>query len=55
MSGKFLVFTLALWLAVCWQDGPTRAQSDKAQAPAQASNRQGPASGRSADAPPSLR
>src|SRR5215831_1374798 len=34
MSGKFSVCTLALWLAVCSQGGPTRAQSDKAQAPA---------------------
>ena len=30
MSGKFLVFMLALWLAVCSQAGPTLAQSDKA-------------------------
>ena len=37
MSGKFSVCTLALWLAVCSQGGPIRAQSDKAQAPAQAS------------------
>jgi hexosaminidase len=37
MSGQLLVFTVALWLAVCWQGGPTRAQSDKAQAPVQAS------------------
>src|SRR4029434_6186681 len=34
ISGKFLVFTLALWRAVCSQAGPTRAQSDKAQAQA---------------------
>ena len=41
MSGKFLPFTLALWLAGCSQGGPTRAQSDKTQAPAQASTPQG--------------
>jgi hexosaminidase len=37
MAGKFSVFMLAWWLAVCAQGGPTRAQSDKAQAPAPAS------------------
>jgi hypothetical protein len=36
MSGKFAVLTLASWLVLCSQ-GPTLAQSDKTQAPAQAS------------------